>query len=94
MIELNGHDLQSIKDVHREFARQADLPSFYGANLSALWDALTGMVEGPLTIRWVNADESFKRFPQELVAFEQVIEAARQEDPWLELVYERVGGSP
>ncbi|MEF2278673.1 barstar family protein [Deinococcus sp. YIM 134068] len=94
MIELNGYDLWSIQDVHREFARQADLPPFYGANLSALWDALTGMVERPLTIRWLNADESFRRFPQEMAAFEQVIEAVRQEDPWPELIYERVGGSP
>ena len=40
------------------------LPNWYGKNLDALWDVLTGMVERPLKITWINSEESKKRLPR------------------------------
>lgn len=97
IVELNGLTMKSIKDVHRELARQAELP-FYGENLDALNDALTGMVSRPLMIRWIHADESYKRFPEEMMAFEKLVEHVIEEEKsmnstWPEIRYERLGGS-
>lgn len=97
VVELNGLELHTIQDAHREFARQTDLPTWYGCNLDALYDALTGMVERPLTIRWTNADESTRRFPEDMEAFEKVIEDIRLEEQsqassWPPLIYQRFGG--
>jgi len=39
-----------------ELARQLELPAHFGRNLDALWDALTGDVEGPLEIVWEDCE--------------------------------------
>ena len=40
---LDGRLIQSRQQVHASFARQLDLPAWYGANLDALHDCLTSM---------------------------------------------------
>lgn len=34
------------------------LPEYYGKNLDALWDCLTGWIDLPLTIEWRDFEES------------------------------------
>lgn len=41
---------------YAELARQLEFPSHFGHNLDALWDILTGDVEGPLEIVWEDCD--------------------------------------
>ena len=51
---LDGAQIATLAELHAQLAEQLELPDLYGANLDALWDALTGGISLPLTIRWVN----------------------------------------
>ena len=44
--------------LYDELTRQLDFPEYFGRNLDALWDVLTGDVEGPITIAWPHGGES------------------------------------
>ena len=37
-------------DMHNEIKEKLDLPEWYGNNLSALWDVLTGFIETNVSI--------------------------------------------
>ncbi len=37
-------------DLHNEIRTKLELPDWYGNNLNALWDALTGIIETPIDI--------------------------------------------
>ncbi len=45
-------DIRSTALFFDELARQLDFPAHFGRNLDALWDILSGDVEGPLDILW------------------------------------------
>ncbi len=55
---LNGEDFSTIEELHRTLQQVLDLPDHYGGNLDALWDSLTGGVELPLQIEWLNYERS------------------------------------
>ncbi len=44
-----------IYDIHETIKKSLALPDFYGRNLDALWDSLTGLMETPahITIRGI-----------------------------------------
>ncbi len=37
-------------DLHKEIKKKLELPEWYGNNLDALWDMLTGFIETPINI--------------------------------------------
>ncbi|WP_339784483.1 barstar family protein [Paenibacillus sp. FSL R7-0313] len=51
---LDGEDFASSAELHQQLKVKLKLPDFYGGNLDALWDCLTGTVELPLELRWTN----------------------------------------
>lgn len=61
---IDGSEIMSEEDFHSAVAKGLDLPSWYGRNLDALWDALTGMVGRPLKMTWLNAAQSKERLPR------------------------------
>lgn len=52
---IDGQDLYGQKDLHDYLAKAQDFPSYYGANLDALYDMLTSR-QTPTTIYLVNLD--------------------------------------
>ena len=60
-IIIDGTTINSEEDLHDFFAKSFSLPDWYGRNLDALWDVLTGMVDMPLTIIWRNSEISKHR---------------------------------
>ncbi|MBI5069441.1 MAG: barstar family protein [Deltaproteobacteria bacterium] len=52
---LQGKKIASREDFYAAVARGLRLPGHFGANLDALWDALTGDVRGPVEIVWRDA---------------------------------------
>lgn len=71
-------DFNQLKDLpmfHRYFAQQFDLDDSYGANLDALWDVVTGAIELPVTIEFINLDaRSKRRFASFILLFEEAEE--------------------
>ncbi|REG22177.1 barstar family protein [Roseateles depolymerans] len=78
---IDGSIIESEEDLHNAIADGLNLPSWYGKNIDALWDALTGMVGRPLKITWINADQSKRRLPRfekYLSLLQEVAEQDRQ----------------
>lgn len=48
---------------------------FYGRNLDALWDVLTGIVDPPIEIRWSNAQLSKDSMG---ASFDQIVSVMRE----------------
>lgn len=57
---LNGRLIHSLNDLYDQLSSRLSLPSHFGRNLDALWDVLSGDVEGPFKIVWKRAAESKK----------------------------------
>ena len=55
---LEGTKIKSIEDFHRLVKDVLNLPDYYGENLDALWDCLTGWVDLPLTLVWKDFEYS------------------------------------
>ena len=69
-------------DLHNEIREKLELPEWYGNNLDALWDMLTGFIETPVTITVIfkpetkstenlresvlKIIETFKRYPKRM----------------------------
>lgn len=49
-------NIQTLAGFYDELARQLAFPAHFGRNLDALWDVLTGEVEGPFEIIWEDFD--------------------------------------
>ena len=45
-------------DLHKEIREKLNLPEWYGNNLDALWDMLTGFIETPIKISVVYKPEN------------------------------------
>ena len=53
---LDGSKMSSEEDFHDQIAAHPETPDFYGRNLDALHDLLTGFFSSPVLIIWKNAD--------------------------------------
>ena len=63
--------VRSTKDFYQQLAKGLKLPATFGHNLDALFDALTGSIEGPATIFWHSSIAARNEMGDE--AFENII---------------------
>lgn len=63
-IVLEGKRINSIESFHFEVKSSLNLPEYYGENLDALWDCLTGCIETPLTLIWSDFEISKANLPE------------------------------
>jgi ribonuclease inhibitor len=79
--ELDGNEIGTIDAFHRQIAEKLDFGPYYGRNLNALWDMLSGDVERPMHLIWRDSAASREKMGPE--AFDMVIEvlqSAQDED--------------
>lgn len=55
-------DCKNRFDLHNTIMKALEIPDFYGKNLDALWDCLTGIIETPVHITIKGLD----KLPKEL----------------------------
>lgn len=67
-VEIDFKRIKSYTDFYRQLKNQLNLPHYFGNNLDALYDSLSGYTDLPLEIRFVN----FNGFHQN--AFVKLIE--------------------
>lgn len=51
-------DIRTLAQLYDELERQLTFPPHFGRNLDALWDVLTGEVEGPFEIVWEDSAQA------------------------------------
>ena len=86
-IILDGATIADAAALHARLAELLELPEHYGANLDALWDALTGYIALPLTIRWLDYEATCQRLGSEpCERLLQVLREAEEELPGLQVI--------
>ena len=58
VITLKGEEISNLIEIYDVLAKRLAFPPHFGRNLDALWDFLSTDQEKPLTIRWINSEES------------------------------------
>jgi len=58
---IDGKKFDTEVQLHLILKKELSFPDYYGENLNALWDCLTGWITLPLTIEWKNFKESQKK---------------------------------
>ncbi|MGC4130183.1 MAG: barstar family protein [Bergeyella sp.] len=53
-IYINFTDIGDYEDFYAQLKEKLELPEFFGDNLDALYDSITGDLEMPLHIEFVN----------------------------------------
>ena len=70
---------KSLLDLHTELAQKLDFPDFYGQNLDALWDCLTGFIEVPVNVSFKSINTLPKDLQQyALQVFEVFVDAEKK----------------
>ena len=49
---IDGASIRSQDDLHDVLSEVLELPDYYGRNLDALWDCLTGWIDPPVEVVW------------------------------------------
>lgn len=52
VVNLDGSRINTVDDFHHQIAKVMDFPDYYGKNLDALWDCLTGDVDADVRLVW------------------------------------------
>lgn len=86
VIEFDGRDFKDIEHTHDILKRKLELPEYYGKNLDALWDCLTGWLDVPVQIKWNNYNDSYFQLGSYAEELKNVFEEASEEMD--ELVFE------
>lgn len=74
-IYIDFTDLGDYDDFYAQLKEKLALPEFFGDNLDALYDAITGFLELPLHIEFVNMSvEQLETFEDLLVTLEDADE--------------------
>ncbi|WP_090268214.1 barstar family protein [Pseudomonas panipatensis] len=79
-ITIDGHEVVTEQDFHRQLAEALGVQDFYGYNLDALWDLLSASVERPLVLVWNDHDCSRGNIPHEFDGIIEVLERVKQQD--------------
>ncbi|WP_051710575.1 barstar family protein [Andreprevotia chitinilytica] len=65
-------EVRTLDDIYDQLTRQLPFPEHFGRNLDALYDVLTGELEGPLAIVWHDAPHALELLGEE--DFEAVLD--------------------
>lgn len=68
VVKFDFERIGSIADFYSIAKKQLHLPEYFGNNLDALWDCITGNISLPLSVKFVNMSMN------QLEIFENLIE--------------------
>ena len=81
-ITVNFSLCKNQLDLHKELKEKLNFPEWYGNNLDALWDMLTGFIETPanITVVWkpTNEDKNIKEAVLQII--DLFIEASEENE--------------
>ena len=87
LVRIDGAEIQTRDDLHDALSRQLRLPEYYGRNLDALYDCLTGLSE-PVELHLLRKAELVANLGIYADVFETVLRDACAENTRLQLFTE------
>ncbi|MFE3458888.1 barstar family protein [Nocardiopsis aegyptia] len=69
------------RELHVVLKRALGFPDMYGKNLGAFWDAITGLVELPRTLRFTGWRHLEEVCPRDARVIREMLEKHLTEDP-------------
>lgn len=77
-------------DLHNEIREKLELPEWYGNNLDALWDMLTGFIETPINVTMIFKPENkaVENLNESVLKIIETFKEASKEDEEIEFNYE------
>jgi ribonuclease inhibitor len=85
---IEGTKINSKEELHESLATALGFPSYYGKNLDALWDCLTGQMEMPVTIVWKDYGRTMAVLGEYAIQVRRVLEEAACELDGLNVLFE------
>ncbi|CAK0752796.1 Barstar [Azospirillaceae bacterium] len=76
---LNGAEIASSREFYQTLKTQLGAPEWTGNNCDALWDLLTGLIEGPKLIVWLHSEHSKKNLGPDFEKLLSVLKDAAKE---------------
>lgn len=81
--------VRSERDLHEVLKRELGFPWFYGMNWAAFWDAITGLVQMPRSLRFIHWAELEAREPLAATALRDRLVRYEETAQGFSAVYDR-----
>ena len=77
-------------DLHNQLSEKFELPEWYGNNLDALWDMLTGFIETPIeiTVIYKPENKAAENLKENVLKVIETFKEASEEDEEIKFSYE------
>jgi ribonuclease inhibitor len=75
-IKIDFKEINNDKEFYEIVREKLDLPEYFGDNLDALWDSITGYIELPIKIRFLNFNNKKSDF---FISIKEVFTDAEKE---------------
>ena len=86
IVILRSEEFANADELHRLLQDRLALPEYYGQNLDALWDCLTGWIELPTTIVWLGYENSVRKVGAYAEKVAEVLREAERQVEGLTLI--------
>jgi ribonuclease inhibitor len=85
LVEIDLRAITSAEELHYLLMESLNFPGWYGA----FWDAITGLVEMPYTVRFLGWAQLSQRLPRDAVLLKECLTEMQGEYPQIasEVVY-------
>jgi len=80
-VVFDSSHVERLDQLHSELARIFDFPDYYGANLDALYDCLSGDIALPLRIIWKNYNITRSKLGKDVEKVLKVMKDFAKEEP-------------
>lgn len=80
-VVIEGEKITSIEQLHDVLFKQLNLPHYYGRNLDALWDCVTGYISLPTVVIWNNFQSTRNSLGEYADRVLEVFKSAESEIP-------------
>ncbi len=78
IFEIDGRNIKNSSDFHDRIMECPGTPDFYGRNLDALYDVLTGFIPRPFKLVWRRAAISRQNLGEAFEGFISVLQGAAE----------------
>lgn len=80
-VSLDVSSIHDPKELHPLLKKELEFPDFYGMNWDAFWDAITGLVELPETIRFEGWSRLQTVLPEDAKILTSILDKFNEQYP-------------